>query len=114
TQLVKVPALDIKDIETALTERASVLPEQSRQIALVSEGNYHEALQLLQHSGDDWQGTLREWLNAIVKANFIAQVKWIEEMSRQGREKQKQFLRYFNHLLEQSIRLQLMPGSGDH
>ena len=28
-----------------------------------------------------------------------------------GREKQKQFLRYFNHLLEQSIRLKIM---GDH
>ena len=112
TQLVKVPALDTKDIEAALTERAKVLPEQSRQIALVSEGNYHEALQLLQHSGDDWQGILREWLNVIIKTNFIAQVKWIEEISRQGREKQKQFLRYFNHLLEQSIRLQLIPGSG--
>ena len=113
TQLVKVPAADIKDIEIALTESAGVLPEQARQIALVSEGNYHEALQLLQHSGDDWQGILREWLNVIVKASFIAQVKWIEEISRQGREKQKQFLRYFNHLLGQSIRLQLLPGSGD-
>ena len=112
TQLVKVPALDIKDIEAALTERAKVLPEQARQIALVSEGNYHEALQLLQHSGDDWQGLLREWLNVIIKTNFIAQVKWIEEISRLGREKQKQFLRYFNHLLEQSIRLQLIPGMG--
>jgi len=34
-----------------------------------------------------------------------------------GREKQKQFLRYFNHLLEQSIRLRAMgdlsmPGTG--
>ena len=110
TQLVKIPALDIKDIEAALMERAKVLPEQARQIALVSEGNYHEALQLLQHSGDDWQGILREWLNVIIKTNFIAQVKWIEEISRHGREKQKQFLRYFNHLLQQSIRLQLIPG----
>ena len=78
TQLVKIPALDIKDIEAALMERAKVLPEQARQIALVSEGNYHEALQLLQHSGDDWQGILREWLNVINKTNFNAQVKWIE------------------------------------
>ena len=109
TQLVKVPALDIKDIETALTERGKVAPEQARQIALVSEGNYHEALQLLQHSGDDWQGILRDWLNAILKTGPVAQVKWIEEISRQGREKQKQFLRYFNHLLQQTIRLQAIP-----
>ncbi len=37
-------------------------------------------------------------------------VKWIEEMSKQGREKQKQFLRYFNHLLEVAIKIQVMPG----
>ena len=29
-------------------------------------------------------------------------------MSKTGREKQKQFLRYFNHLLEQAIRLRVM------
>ncbi len=109
TQLVKVPVLNIEDIETALTVSAGVSPEQARQIALVSEGNYREALQVLQHSDEDWQTMLRDWLNAILKTGPVAQVKWIEEISRQGREKQKQFLRYFNHLLEQSIRLQAMP-----
>lgn len=29
-------------------------------------------------------------------------------MAKMGREKQKQFLRYFNHLLEQSIRIRIM------
>lgn len=113
TQLVKVPAPDIKDITNALMDRAKTDATQARQIASVCEGNYREALQLLQHSGDDWQGLLREWLNAILKTGPAAQVKWIEEISRQGRERQKQFLRYFNHLLEQSIRLQVMPAAGD-
>ncbi|MFT3748985.1 MAG: hypothetical protein QM768_11735 [Agriterribacter sp.] len=113
TQLVKIPALQSAEIQTALQERASVSPEQARQISLVSEGNYHEALQLMQHTGEDWQSMLREWLNAIVKTGPVAQVKWIEEISRQGREKQKQFLRYFNHLLELSIRLQIMPQLGN-
>lgn len=109
TQLVKIPALDTRDIEAALIERGKVAHAQARQIALVSEGNYHESLQLLQHSGDDWQSMLRDWLNAVLKTGPVAQVKWIEEISRQGREKQKQFLRYFNHLLQQAIRLQIMP-----
>lgn len=113
TQLVKVPVPDIKDITNALMDRAKTDATQARQIASVCEGNYREALQLLQHSGDDWQGLLREWLNAILKTGPAAQVKWIEEISRQGRERQKQFLRYFNHLLEQSIRLQVMPAAGD-
>lgn len=109
TQLVKVPVLKTEDIETALIDRGKLSPPQARQIALISEGDYHEALQLLQHTGNDWQALIRDWLNGILKADLIAQVKWIEEMSRLGREKQKQFLLYFNHLLQQAIRVQIIP-----
>ena len=35
-------------------------------------------------------------------------MKWVEEISKMGREPQKQFLKYFNHLLEQSIRLKVL------
>ncbi len=108
TQLVKIPSLESKDIQNALTERTKISSEQARQIAAISEGNYHEALQLLQHGEEDWQQLLREWLNAILKTGPIAQVKWIEEVSKSGRERQKQFLRYFNHLLEQAIRSSMM------
>lgn len=108
TQLVKIPLPDTKDIEEALIRRAGAAAEQARQIAVLCEGNYHEALQLIRHAEDDWQGILREWLNAILKNGPIAQVKWIDEISKSGRERQKQFLRYFNHLLEQAIRLRYM------
>ncbi len=63
---------------------------------------------MMQHAEEDWQSLLREWLNAIMKTGPIAQTKWVEEISRMGREKQKQFLRYFNHLLEQSVRLRTL------
>jgi len=112
TQLVKVPLPEAADIEQALVERVKVGAEQARQIAVLCEGNYHEALQMIRHAEDDWQGVLREWLNAILKSGPIAQVKWIDEISKSGRERQKQFLRYFNHLLEQSIRLRFIGGEG--
>ncbi|HWB93526.1 MAG TPA: hypothetical protein VG605_16815 [Puia sp.] len=108
TQLVKMPPLEAADIEKALMERSGLEPVQARQIAILSEGNYREALQLIRHADDDWQGVLREWLNAILKNGPMAQVKWIDELSKSGREKQKQFLRYFNHLLEQAIRLRYL------
>jgi DNA polymerase-3 subunit delta' len=108
TQLVRIPLLSTNEIEAALIERTNTPAQQSRQVAGIAEGNYHEALQLLQHAEEDWQGILREWLNACLKAGPSAQVKWIEEMAKMGREKQKQFLRYFNHLLEQSIRIRIM------
>ena len=111
TQLVKIPLPEISDVEAALVVRSRLEPEQARRIAVLSEGNYHEALQLIRNADDDWQGVLREWLNAILKNGPIAQVKWIDEVSKLGRERQKQFLRYFNHLLEQAIRLRYIDAA---
>jgi DNA polymerase-3 subunit delta' len=107
-QLVKVPALETAEIEAALIQRNKTEPAIARQVAGVSEGNYHEALQLVQHAEEDWQSLLRDWLNAVLKTGPVAQAKWVEEISRLGREKQKQFLRYFNHLLEQAIHYRIM------
>jgi len=107
-QLIRIPALETKDIEDALINRNKTAPETARQVASVSEGNYRESLQMLQHAEEDWQGLLRDWLNAMLKTGPIAQTKWVEEISKLGREKQKQFLRYFNHLLEQAIRARII------
>jgi DNA polymerase III subunit delta' len=112
TQLIRIPALETQEIELALVERANVAAEEARKIASVAEGNYRESLQLLQHAGEDWESLLREWLNAIMKKGPIAQVKWVEEMSTMGRERQKQFLRYCNHLLEQAIKLRITGETG--
>ncbi|MBN8719173.1 MAG: DNA polymerase III subunit delta' [Sediminibacterium magnilacihabitans] len=110
-QLVKIPSLENNEVEQALVERAQASVETARQIAGISEGNYREALQLLQHSDEDWQSLLRDWLNATLKGGPLAQVKFTEEVSKLGREKQKQFLRYFNHLLELSVRIKVL-GAG--
>lgn len=110
TQLVKIPLLTNTEIEVALEIASGVKIERAQQIAALSEGNYREALQLLQNVEDDWQLILREWLNMLVKKNLAGQVKWIDDISKQGREKQKQFLKYFTHLLEQAIRLKSIPS----
>ncbi len=109
-QLIKIPALESTNIEQALISRNKTDAVIARQVASVSEGNYREALQLVQHAEEDWQALLREWLNAILKSGPVAQTKWVEEISRLGREKQKQFLRYFNHLLEQAIHYRIMTA----
>lgn len=112
TQLVKVPALENTDIENALQAK-NTGNEKARQLAIIAEGNYREALRSLQHAEDDWQGLLREWLNAVLKTGPVAQVKWIDDMAKLGREKQKQFLKYFIHLLEMAVRLSVKePGNG--
>jgi DNA polymerase-3 subunit delta' len=102
-QLIKVPALETTVIEKALIERNKTAPAIAGQLAALADGNYREALMLVQHAEEDWQELVRNWLNAILKTGPVAQTKWVEEIAKLGREKQKQFLRYFNHLLEQAV-----------
>ena len=105
-QLIKVPAIDPADIENALVKRSNCDPSQARLLANTSEGNYREALNLLQHADEDFHNLLKDWLNATLKNIPISQVKTIEEIARLGREKQKQFIKYFIHLIEGAVRLE--------
>lgn len=113
TQLVRVPLLDRQEVKEGLISRAGIEPDQATRLALLSEGNYREALQLMNHASEDWLSIFREWMNAIMKHGPIAQVRWVEEVAKLGREKQKQFLLYCNHTLEQAIRAQLIDGALD-
>ncbi len=112
TQLIKIPSLTDEEIEEALIERAGIEENKARKIAGVSEGNYREAIKSLQHADEDWQALLRDWLNAILRNGPVSVVKWLDEVGKLGREKQKQFLRYFIHQLEQSIRLSVEESAG--
>ncbi len=107
TQLVKIPQLENKEIADALL-KAGTPAETAQKVASMSDGNYHEALQLVQHADNDWEEMIRSWLNATLKSGPAEQVKWSNDAAALGREKQKQLLRYFNHLLEVSIRLPIL------
>ena len=112
TQLIKIPLLSNNEIEMALIHNKDAESGRAVRVAGVSEGNYREALQLLQNEEQDWQGLIREWLNVTLKRNISAQLKWIEEISQLGREKQKQFIRYFIHLLGQALRVRYIDEQG--
>ncbi|HEX6334060.1 MAG TPA: hypothetical protein VFZ78_07520 [Flavisolibacter sp.] len=111
-QLVKIPALEPSDIEAALLDRKACGAEQAKLLGNAADGSYREALHLLQHADEDLYSLLKDWMNATLKNQPVAQVKLIEEIARQGREKQKQLLRYFTHLLEQALRLEVLGAHG--
>jgi len=110
-QLIKIPLPETAEIKEALIQRAGAAPDTALQTAAIAEGNYREALQLLQHSEEDWISLISDWLKFTIRSMLPEQVKWIDDISKLGREKQKQLLLYFNHLLEQGIRLRVM-GNG--
>ncbi|HVY76810.1 MAG TPA: hypothetical protein VG890_18410 [Puia sp.] len=106
-QMIRIPRPALADIERTLQDLGQIEPAQARKLAAGSQQNMREALKYLQDAPEDWLGMLREWLNGILKTGPVAQVKWIEETAKLGRERQKQFLQYFMHLLEEAIRLNM-------
>jgi len=117
TQLVKIPSLSQAEVEAGLVNHYQVDPSRARQIALMCQGNFNEALHQQQHLEDSWETMLRDWMNAMLKTGPMAQVKWVEEAAKIGREKQKQFLLYFNHTLQHAVKISVMaahlPNLGD-
>lgn len=113
-QLVRIPPLSLVELKNALVTRAGAGEQEAFRMAALAEGSYREALQLMQQETGDLLEILREWLNAIIRVKPLALQDWIEEMAstRTGREKQKQFLRYFLHLMEHSLRMQFIPADG--
>ena len=107
TQLIKIPLFSDVEIKQALIEK-EIHPEKAVQIAAIAEGNYLEALKMIQNTEEDWEEAIRSWLNVIWQRNTNAQLKWIEDISKLGREKQKQFLKYFIHLLQQALKVRYL------
>jgi len=105
-QVIRLPMLTSEEIQNSLMEREGTPAPVAKQMAQLADGNYREALQQVEHVEEGRQQRLRDWLNAILKTGPAAQVKWVEEISKLGREKQKQFLRYVIHVLETATRLQ--------
>ena len=108
TQLVKIPRYEPAVVAQFL-ENKGMAPQRAVRVASMCEGNVRDALLVSAEGEDDWLQQVRNWLNVTVKGNVGGQLKWIEEVSALGRDKQKQFLRYFIHLLEQALRVRYLP-----
>jgi DNA polymerase-3 subunit delta' len=107
-QLIKVPPIQDDAIAQAL-QQLSVAQAQAQQIASVVQGNFREAQWLIQQPANNWQQLLTDWLHILLNDEKTEQLKWIDMVASLGREKQKQFLRYIIHLLEDAIHVRIYP-----
>lgn len=110
-QVIRLPPLTTTAVTDALVKRSGMTQQGAEVLAAASGGNYREALHLLQHSDEDFNALLREWLNATVRGNPFAQQKAVDDLARLGREPQKQVLKLFLHLIELALRSWALPSS---
>ena len=113
TQLVKVPPIADADLMQVLLLKHELNEMLAKKVVSWSDGNYHRALEMVEHGEDDNEPMLREWMNTILKSGPSAQVKWIDEIGKLGREQQKHFLLYFLQQVELSVKLQSAAKTTD-
>lgn len=95
-QQIQFYKVETEDIVKGLMEQFDCQPQAAKQAAMLSDGSFREAQLLLQHldGGTAYLQNFRTFMLIALKFDAIKAVSWVDENSRIGREKQKQFLQY--------------------
>lgn len=104
-QLLRVPPILPADMRAELTNNHDCSAENAETIAALSEGNYRKAQNAL-HVDDAHEQTadvFQNWMRNLWKKDIYAVMKFVEDMSRTGRESQKEFLSYGLHVFRECV-----------
>lgn len=111
-QALHFSALSESDIATTLVKQKGISKNEAIKVAHQSEGNFNKALRILSDSSNElvFEKWFITWIRAAFKAKGNAAVikeliDWSEEISKTGRETQKQFLQYCLQFFRQALLL---------
>jgi len=105
TQLIKINKINERDLFEALVERHDMLPKNAEITVHLADGNYAEALSLINENENAGQNlaSFQKLMRASIKFDPKAVMVWIDEISIAGRERQKNFLNYALHIMRESL-----------
>ncbi|MEZ5036074.1 MAG: hypothetical protein R2760_01150 [Chitinophagales bacterium] len=101
-QLIKLHQLSDSEIEMALIKNG-IPSTKAQKIAFLSNGSISEALEIAEKEIDDITYTLVDWMKLSIHYDIFALVKWVDELSKQGREKIKTFFEYTEHVVRETL-----------
>ena len=105
TALVKIPAIDIDEIEKDLVKRLGCAEQQAHNAALISEGNWNIACHSVQDSEEHkfFFTTFQQWMRLCFKAAYSELIDFSSNVKTLGREKQKELLEYGLHIFSNAL-----------
>jgi DNA polymerase-3 subunit delta' len=105
TQLVKINRITEDELFLGLKEKHELNDEKARQISRLSEGNYSLAKEYIESSVDTKLNF--EQFVQIMRLSYagkmIELIKWVDEIAKLGREKQKAFLTYSLRMVRENL-----------
>jgi DNA polymerase-3 subunit delta' len=94
TQLVKIPALSYDEVKEELMLNHHQTEFAAAEIAYLSNGNFTEALAMLQQENKSHHDLFVQWLRLCYGNKGPEVMSFVEQAAKMGRENQKNFLRY--------------------
>ena len=111
-QILHFPPLSEEVITKALVKQYQIEESVALKIAHQADGNYNKACDLIYHDSEDLQ--FEEWFIYWIRSAFKAKgnksaihdlISWSEDISKTGRETQKQFLQFCLNFFRQALLL---------
>jgi len=108
TQLVKIPKLPDDEIFNTIKDRYELPDNKVRDVVNLSNGNFREAIQLINQNEDSTEhfNTFRLWMRLCYQVKIIEISKFVEKISKTGREPQKRFVKYAMRMIRECLLFQ--------
>ena len=103
TQLVKIHRLRDDDVADYLVRKQHLNEEQAKRIAYLSEGNIQTAVNLSKEESNNNFGMFSDWLRMCFTNRGLLTIEFSDNISKIGRENQKNFLRYGMKLMREVL-----------
>lgn len=102
-QEIHVPPITQEDLEQGLRQRFSLSSSEAQRIAHIAQGSFSHALELMEANGE--HGILHDFFVEMMRASYLRNIKRIkkiaDDLSKQGREKQKNFFDYAQRMIRE-------------
>lgn len=103
TQIVKIAKYGANDVKQFLIKNKGADEMKAQQITYLANGNLYLAQQYLVHDENDYHDLLVKWLRACNGNKGLEIINYVEEIAKQGRENQKNFLKYGSHVMREVL-----------
>jgi DNA polymerase-3 subunit delta' len=106
-QLIKIPTLTDEEVKLGLMEKTNTGEAEAMRVALLAEGDFTLALQMLHQGESDNARLFLDWMRKCYRGNGVELVQWVESFATLGREKQKYFVKYALHFMREYLMLKM-------
>ena len=105
TSLVKVPRIELQDVQTALKQRLGCDERQASDAAIVADGDWIKAVELVKDAEDQkyYFRTFQQWMRLCFKAAVSELIDFSNNIKTIGRERQKQLLEYGLNIVRNAL-----------